>query len=176
MNACNLTPKQERFIQEYLVDLNASAAARRAGYSPKNADVEGSRLLVNAKVQEAIAKAMKEREERVKMTADEVLAELAKLARANMMDYMTIGTDGAPRLDFSKLSRDQAAALVEVTVDEYMEGSGENARPVRKVRFRLADKRAALVDLGKHLGLFLDRVEHSGKVNLEAVRIIHNEG
>jgi hypothetical protein len=67
----------------------------------------------------------------------------------NMQDYIRIGRDGSPVLDFENLTRDQAAALQEVTVETYMEGRGENAREVKKVRFKLADKRAALVDLGR---------------------------
>jgi phage terminase small subunit len=79
-----------------------------------------------------------------------------------MLDYMRRGPDGDPYLDFSTLSRDQAAALTEVTVEDFKDGRGEDARDVRRVKFKLADKRAALVDLGRHLGIFKDRVEHSG--------------
>jgi phage terminase small subunit len=80
-----------------------------------------------------------------------------------MADYMRAGPSGDPFLDFSSLTRDQAAALVEVTVDDYVDGRGENARDVRRVKFKLADKRAALVDLGRHLGIFRDRMELTGK-------------
>jgi phage terminase small subunit len=76
---------------------------------------------------------------------------------------MTIGTDGDLRLHFHKLTRAQTAALAEVTVDAYAEGGGEDARQVKKVRFKLHDKRAALVDLGRHYGLFKERMEHTGK-------------
>src|SRR5712672_3014311 len=68
-----------------------------------------------------------------------------------------------PVLDWSKLTRDQAAALIEVTVEDFLDGRGEDAREVRKVKFKLADKRGPLVDLGKHLGLFKERVELTGK-------------
>jgi phage terminase small subunit len=91
-----------------------------------------------------------------------VLRELALIGFANMADYMRAGPDGDPYLDFSALTRDQAGALSEVTVEDFKEGRGENARDVRRVKFKLADKRAALVDLGKHLKLFTDRVEHTG--------------
>ena len=80
-----------------------------------------------------------------------------------MQDYMRIGPNGDPVLDFANLTRDQAAALQEVTVESYMNGGGENAREVKKVRFKLADKRAALVDLGRHHKLFTDKFEHGGK-------------
>lgn len=155
--------RQARFVEEYLLDLNAKQAAIRAGYSPKTAVVQGSRLLTNANVAAAIAAGKAERAERVGISADRVLTELAKLGFANMADYMKTTSDGDPRLDFSALSRDQAAALTEVTVEDFVEGRGEDARDVRRVKFKLADKRAALVDIGKHLGLFLDRQEITGK-------------
>ena len=74
-----------------------------------------------------------------------------------------IGPDGSLVLDFEILTRDQAAALQEVTVETYMEGRGKNAREVKKVRFKLAGKRAALVDLGRYHKLFTDKFEHGGK-------------
>jgi hypothetical protein len=90
------------------------------------------------------------------------MPEMAKIAFANMGDYMRVGPDGDPVLDFSRLARDQMAALVEVTVDDFKSGRGEDARDVRRVRFKLADKRQALVDIGKCLGLFKDKVELTG--------------
>jgi phage terminase small subunit len=105
---------------------------------------------------------------RTEITADAVVAEFAKLGFANMADYMRAQPSGDPCLDFSALTRDQAAALQDVTVEAYAEGSGDNAREVKRVRFRLADKRAALVELGKHLGIFKpDRLEVSGKINVQ---------
>jgi hypothetical protein len=77
-----------------------------------------------------------------------------------MQDY--VGPRGL-LVDISQLTREQTAAIQEVTVDTYMEGGGKNAREVKKVRFKLADKRAALVDLGRHHKLFTDKHEHPGK-------------
>lgn len=57
------------------------------------------------------------------------------------------------------MSREQAAALQEVTVDEYKEGRGEGAKQVKRVKLKLCDKRQSLVDIGKHLGMFIDRHE-----------------
>jgi phage terminase small subunit len=100
--------------------------------------------------------------ERSAISKESVLEELAKIGFANMSDYMRVGPNGDPILDFSALTRDQAAALVEVTVEDFKDGRGEGARVVRRVKFKLADKRGALVDLGRHLGLFVDRHEHRG--------------
>jgi phage terminase small subunit len=157
-----LTRKQSLFVAEYLTDLNGTQAAIRAGYSAKTAPEQGSRLLTNVKVAAAIEAAQQARAQRTGITADRVVAELAKLGFANMADYMRATDGGDPYLDFSALSRDQAAALQEVTVDRYTEGHGEDKRDVKRVKFKLADKRAALVDLGRHLGLFVDKHELSG--------------
>ena len=81
---------------------------------------------------------------------------------------MECGPDGDPVLDWSRLTRAQTAALVEVTVDDFKDGRGEDARDVRRVLFKLADKRAALVDLGKYLGLFKDRLEIGADSSLGA--------
>lgn len=158
-----LTPKQERFVAEYLIDLNATQAAIRAGYSVKTAPEQASRLLMNVKVAEAVQMAMKAREQRTEITQDRVLKELAKLGFANMQDYMSVTQEGEPFADLSKLTRDQAAAITEFTVEDFTEGRGDDARDVRRVKFKLADKRAALVDIGKHLGMFKDKLELTGK-------------
>lgn len=157
-----LTPKQERFVAEYLIDLNATQAAIRAGYSQRTAKVQGSRLLTNDNVAAAVQARQGKIAEKLEITQERVVAELAKIGFSNMADYMRAGPDGDPFLDFSALTRDQAAALTEVTVDDFIDGRGEDARAVRRVKFKLADKRAALVDLGKHLGMFTEKVSIGG--------------
>jgi phage terminase small subunit len=154
-----LTAKQARFVAEYLIDLNATQAAIRAGYSARTAAEIGYELLRRPAVAAAIAEAQAARAQRMEITADRVVAELAKIGFANMADYMRVGADGDPVLDFSTLTRDQASALIEIAVDDYIDGRGGEARQVRRVRFKLVDKRAALVDLGRHLGIFKDKIE-----------------
>jgi phage terminase small subunit len=158
-----LTHKQKTFVDEYLVDLNATQAAIRAGYKENRAYAMGHENLKKPEIAEAIQEAMSARSERTEITSDLVLKELAKIGFANMADYMKCTTDGDPYLDFSKLTRDQAAALVEVTVEDFVDGRGEDARSIRRVKFKLADKRAALVDIGKHLNMFIERKEITGK-------------
>jgi phage terminase small subunit len=158
-----LTKKQKVFADEYLIDLNATQAAIRAGYSKKTAEWIGPQLLGKTHVAEAISERMKDREKRTEITQDAVLRELAKIGFANMMDYMICQPGGDPFLDFSKLTRDQAAALIEVIVEDYVDGRGEDSRQVRRVKFKLADKKGALVDIGKHLGMFTNKVEVFGK-------------
>ena len=154
-----LTAKQERFVAEYLIDLNATQAAIRAGYAKKSADVEGSRLLVNAKVAVAVAEGRAKQEERAEIEADDVIRELAKIGFANMADYVRIMPDGDPAVDLGNLTRDQFAAVGEITVEDFTDGRGDDARAVRRVKFKLADKRAALVDLGRHFALFTDKID-----------------
>jgi phage terminase small subunit len=93
-------------------------------------------------------------------TARQVLEELSRIGLANMADY--IGPNFEMR-KISDMSRNQTAAIAEVTVDVFVDGRGENAREVRRVKFKLADKRAALVDLGRHYKLFTDKHEHAGE-------------
>ena len=176
--------RHEAFARAIVEGSSGRAAYGAAGYRAKGvvADANASRLLTNAKVSARIAELKGLAAQASTVEATRVLTELAKLAFANMLDYMRVGPDGDPVLDFSKLTRDQAAALVEVTVEDYLDGRGEDARKVRRVRFKLADKRGALVDLGRHLGLFKERVEHTGKdggpvevkqyTDIEAARLI----
>lgn len=163
-----MTPKQERFVQEYLIDLNATQAAIRAGYSAKTAESAGPRLLGNVEVRAAIEARQTERAASVGVTAEKVLRELALLGFSNMGDYMNAGPDGDPYLSFADLTREQTAALTEVTVEDFKDGRGDDGRDVRRIKFKLADKRAALVDIGKHIGMFKDKaqVEHTGAMTV----------
>jgi len=107
-----LTPKQARFVQEYLIDLNAAQAAIRAGYSAKTARVIGHENLRKPEIAAAVEKAMAERAERTEVTADLVVGELRKIAFANMADYMKSTPEGDPYLDFSALTPAQTAAKI----------------------------------------------------------------
>lgn len=154
-----MNDRQRRFVAEYLIDLNATQAAIRAGYSAKTAVVQGPRLLGNVGVQSALQRAMEDRAKRTDITADRVLRELAKLGFSNMQDYVRLTPGGDPAIDLSGIDRDQFAAVQEVTVEDFTDGRGDDARDVRRVKIKLADKRAALVDIGRHLGMFVDKSE-----------------
>lgn len=148
-----MTPRRQRFVEEYLVDLNPAAAMRRAGYAPNTAR-NAALLMKHPAVAVAIEAGMKERSQRTRITADAVVMELARIGFANMLDYMTVGADGDLMVDLSALDRDKAAAIAEVVVEDFKDGRTKDARECRRVKFKLIDKRAALVDLGKHLGMF----------------------
>lgn len=161
-----LSAKQQRFVEEYMIDLNATQAAIRAGYSEKTAKVIGSENLSKPAIAAAIAAKREKLAQKAEITAEKVLQELALIGFSNMQDYMRAGSDGDPYLDFSGLTREQAAALAEVTVEDFKEGRGESARDVRRVKFKLSDKRQALVDIGKHLGMFKEQIQHTGEISL----------
>lgn len=148
-----LTPKQAAFVSEYLVDLNATQAAIRAGYSAKTAYRTGADNLRKPQIAAALATAQGKRLKRAEVTADRVVEELAKVGFSNLLDYFRLTSQGEPYVDLSEITPEQAAALAELQVEDYVEGRGEDARQVRRVRVKLADKLKALDQLAQHLGV-----------------------
>lgn len=149
-----LGDKQAAFVAEYLIDLNATQAAIRAGYSAKAAKVTGHRLLTNANVAAAIQKQMDERSKRTGITADRVLEELAKVGFANAADYFEWGPGGITVRDQGDLTPEQTAVVAEVSQTITKEGG--------TIRVKLHDKLGALEKIGRHLKMFTDRHEHTG--------------
>lgn len=161
-NSDQLTKKHVIFVAEYLACNNATKAAIAAGYSKNSAQVIGCQLLRHPKVAAEIAKKTTERLAKLDITADAVLKELALMGFARMSTYIKTQADGSAYVDLASLTPEQSAAIQEITVDEYAEGSGDAARQVKRVRFKLGDKRGSLELLGKNLRLFTDKVEASG--------------
>lgn len=161
-----LTPKQSKFIVEYLVDLNASAAARRAGYASKSADVEGARLLVNAGIKAEIDAALKRRAERVEVKADDILRELLRLA---MVDLGGAYDELGNLKPVHEMPLDVRRAISGIKVFEEYVGHGQDRVKVGEVReVKFWDKKGALELLGKHLALWVERVDHNhtGTINV----------
>lgn len=165
-----LTAKQEEFAKAFIEIGNAADAYRKA-YNPNPKSKpetiwrSAHEVLHTPKVSARIAELQAQAAERHGVTVDRIIGELALLGFSNMGDFMKIDDQGVPRLDFKAMTRAKSAAISEMTVEEFTakgEGGGE-AAGIRKVRFKLHDKRGALVDLGKHLGMFKDIVEHTGK-------------
>lgn len=173
-----LNDKQQRFVEEYLVDLNATQAAIRAGYSADTAYSQGQRLLKNVEVAAALGSAMEERSQRTEITADRVLKELAKIGFSDIRkavrwysqtnvamvdtesDVEALAEEGALRfavanqvelISSNDLDDDTAAAVAEI---------GQSSTGALKIK--MYDKRAALVDIGKHLGMFTEKVQVDG--------------
>ena len=160
--ARGLSDKQQMFVAQYLTDLNAKRSYIAAGYSENGAEVSACQLLKNPKVAAEIAKVQQKRLGKLEITAEKVLQELAFMGFANMIDYMTIRDGKLSEFDYSKLTREQAAAIQEVTMDT-TGGAGDGERKlVLRTRFKLGDKRGSLELLGKHLKLFTDKFEASG--------------
>lgn len=158
-----LPPRQQRFVEEYLIDLNATRAAIRAGYAPAAAQEQGSRLLSNAMVAAAIARAKAARAQRVAITADRVLQEIARLA---FSDQRRLFNEDGNLKRPHELDDDTAAAVasIEIVTTERGEGAVEHV-----AKIKTWDKTKALDQLARHLGLFNDKLELSGKVDLAAV-------
>lgn len=145
-----MTKKQKRFVEEYLIDLNATQAAIRAGYSPDTARQIGNENLSKLDISDAIAKAMAERSRRTGISQDRVLQELAKIGFANITDIVDLET-------VKILSDAKEADLACIQSVKIKPGEWGTEREIK-----MYDKRAALVDIGRHLGMFKDKVEVSG--------------
>jgi phage terminase small subunit len=158
-----LAPRQAQFVAQYLIDLNATRAAQRAGYSLKTAYSQGQRLLKNVEVQSAIQAAMDKRAEKLEITADRVLDEIAKLA---FFDPRKFFEDDGSLKRIQDLDDDTAMSLARMEVIELFEGSGEQKHAYGLMKkIKLADKLSALEKLGKHLKLFSD-MNISGQVDV----------
>ena len=143
-----MTDKQARFCEEYMIDLNATQAAIRAGYSPKTAQEQSARLLSNVMVQNRLAQLQAEQSRRTGVSADRVVRELATIAFANASDLIDPET-ASVKLD---ASRDDLAAIQSIKVKSFGEDGLEH-------EVKLADKLRALDLLGKHLGMYKDASE-----------------
>jgi len=156
-----LSGKHTRFIEEYLVDLNATQAAIAAGYSERTAYSQGQRLLKHVEVAPLIQKAMDARSKRLEITADRVLQELAKLAFYDPMDIFE--ADGSMK-QIKDIDPNTRMALAGLEVTELFEGSGDEKHAYGLLKkIKLADKGQNLERLGRHLKLFSDKLEVTGK-------------
>jgi phage terminase small subunit len=152
-----LTPRQERFVQEYLVDLNATQAYKRAGYRVKNPDAArtgASRMLTNVNIATAISLARAQLAADTKVSAERVVEEYARLAFSDMANYIRFDEKGNAVLDWSDMPKEATKAIAEIVQEEYLDGKGKHARPIKRTRFKLHDKKGALDSLARHLDLF----------------------
>lgn len=163
-----ITAKQSRFVDEYLIDLNATQAAIRAGYDPKWAKTNTTKLLTNTNIQKFLVERQKSLSERTEITQEMVLTELAKIGFADIrkavkwspsLGEQVVGddivqTNGVMLIDSDRLDDDTAAAVSEIS------------QTAQGIKIKMHDKRAALVDIGRHLGMFTDKVDITGSVHL----------
>jgi len=163
--------RHERFCQEYIIDLNGKKAAERAKYSKKTAEQQASRLLSNVKVQERIAELKAERATRTRVSQDRVLEELQILAYSDFRDYAVVenalGINRLKLKPFSEIEDDKTRAIQSIT-----ERIGEKNV---QLSFKLHGKLPALELLGRHIGMFIERMaltgEEGGPIRIEYVLV-----
>lgn len=168
-----MTPKQQRFVEEYLIDLNATQAAIRAGYSADTAKVIGCENLTKPDIAAAVAEAQAKRSMRTNITQDQVVRELARIGFVDIRKVVT-WTNAASGFDEDMAEdtgevRISVANFVALVPSDQIDA--ETAAAISEIsqtkdgalKVKLHDKRAALVDLGRHLGMFKDKVEVTGK-------------
>lgn len=156
----NLNDKQKRFCEEYIIDLNATQASIRAGYSEKTAKEIGCENLTKPNIQEYISELIKDRSYRTEITADRVIQELAKIGFSNISDYLTviekeIDVEGKKGKESKKIKYiDVDIFKTEDVGTHKMAVVSEIKRTKDGISIKLHDKVKALEDLGKHLGIF----------------------
>jgi len=151
-----MTPKQKRFVDEYLIDLNATEAALRAGYSKRTAYSIGNENLKKPEIQKAIHQQMKDREKRTEISQDKVLREFAHIAFDDIRNYLEFWTDENGKLQVELKSSEEIDTR---NISEIQLDNG-------KLKFKLYPKDNALTQLGRHLGLFNDKLSFDGAINI----------
>ena len=148
-----LTAKQQRFVEEYLVDMNATQASIRAGYSAKTADKQGSQLLGKTRIAAAIASAQAIRSKRTEITQDRVLMELGRLGLYDIRKAVRWGSAPIAGADGELVYPVELVASEDMD-DETAAAVSEVSLTAQGVKIKMADKLGALEKLGKHLGMF----------------------
>lgn len=164
-----LPPKQVRFAEEYIKDLNGTQAATRAGYSQRTANEQAARLLANVSVQQYVRKLLEERSQEVKIDAAYVLTRLGEIDQMDALDILADDGSVKPIADWPKIWRQMISGL---DVMEIAQGD-EKARIAVVKKIKWPDKIRNLELIGRHVGVqaFKDRVEHSGSIKGMADRM-----
>ncbi|MFQ7132331.1 MAG: terminase small subunit [Dorea formicigenerans] len=149
-----MTKKQKLFVDEYLIDLNATQAAIRAGYSPDTAGSIGGENLKKPEISAAIAKAMAERSRRTGINQDRILQEIAKLALVNIDDVVDLETGKIKE----SATKEDLACIQSIKIKPTEFGTE------REIKFY--DKKGSLEMAGKHLGMFKDKLELEADMDL----------
>lgn len=167
--------RHERFVQALAKGMANGEAWVAAGHDTdiKSGAVSANRVLKNKAVRDRLeellarrneidVRAVEKAVEKLAITKENVLRELVKLGFSNTLDYVRVDQYGEAVIDLSKMTRDQAAAIQEITSEIYMEGTGEDAKPVKRTKVKFYDKKSALVEIGKELGMFVRKLEVGG--------------
>jgi phage terminase small subunit len=152
--------RRTRFIKEYLLDQNATRAAKAAGYSEHTANEQGARLLANVSIREEINRRNSELNQKMDLTVERIKLEIARLCYYNTADYFN--PDGSAK-QISELSEDAARAIAGFEMAELYEGSGEKREKAGYIKkFKLADKNKALETAARCLKMLTERIEVTG--------------
>ena len=156
----HLSGKEKRFVDEYLIDLNATRAALRAGYGnkPTSASVTGCNLLGKPNIQSALQTAKDQRAKRTEVSQDRVITELAKLAFSKLTDFVEWDGSSVTIKPSEGLDHTDAAAVAEVSRSDTLHGTN--------IRVKLHDKVKSLELLARHLGLLNDKISVDEKASL----------
>lgn len=174
----SLPPRQERFCQEYIIDLNATRAAQRAKYSKKTARIKASQLLTKVNIKKRIIELKKERAERTKIDQDQVIEELAIIGFSDLKNHIDIDPlTGAIRIrGFEDMPEGSSRVLKSIKEDRVIkeDADGKKTTVYDKVKFELWDKPKALEMIGRHLAMFIDRtnLKVSGQVIMKVISAV----
>lgn len=161
-----MTDAQKKFCDEYLIDLNATKAYKVAYPNCKKdetANAASSRMLRNVKIQEYISERMKQREQRTEITQDMVIKELAKIA---FLDIRKLYTENGQLKNIADIDSDTAGAISQLETLEEYDGYGDDREKIGDTqKVKLLNKTKALELLGRHLGMFKEKVTIDGNVN-----------
>lgn len=157
-----MNDKQRRFVAEYLVDLNATEAAKRAGYSAKTAHSQGSRLLEDAEIRQAVADGKARQLASADLTAARVLEEIRRLSFSDLRGMFDAQGNLRP---IHTLTAEQAACIgsLEVVKKNITAGDGEVDTVIK---IKTWDKTRSLEMLAKHFGLLVEKVKHEGEFTI----------
>jgi len=164
-----LTAKQQRFVEEYLIDLNATQAAIRAGYSEKTAYSIGEENLRKPVIAESIQKAMDRRSIRTEITADMVLREYAKIGFSNITDYLKVSNIPVQTENGEMHVNEVVIYETDRVSESKMAAVAEIKQTKEGIALKLHDKKGALDSIARHLGMFNDKLDIKGTISVEAM-------
>ena len=149
-----LTDRERRFVDAFLISRKQTDAYIKAGYSPKSARANASRMMDKENIRAAIAAGDAVVQKRQVKTLDDLVERLSLVAFSGMERFVHIDADGQPIIDLSRCTPMDLSLLSEITTETFIEGKGDDAKTVRKTKIKLNDNLRAMEMLGKHLGLF----------------------
>jgi len=156
-----ITDRMKKFVDEYLIDFNATQAAIRAGYSPDTANEQGSQLLARPDIRELVAEGQKEIMERTQTFQDNAVAELKIVGFSDLADFLTVKDGGiVEQKPFNELTKEQTKCIKKIkqTVRSSHSADGTILHQTAVIEIELHDKLKALELLGRHLGMFNDSI------------------